>query len=373
MPGERPRDAAVRGRGVPRGGCTTERGAAGLEYGGIIAAAALVVAAVLFGIVQADLAKHTTNAICRIFLGEGCEDTAQSVQTALEKALSGDYVALGDSFASGEGAGDYHDGTNYDNRDDWNPGNWGDDSHNRCRRSTSSYAEQTYASPEFDFAGGFTAVYCSGATQTDLDNPNGSNDDEGPQLDALTEDTSLVTMSIGGNDLGFGAVLQDCVLNGGSGVPFTDGCQAKWDDELDRRLADLKPELVALYTRMREQAPNARIVIMGYPRLFNDPPSQELNNMLFSEDQVWMNGKADQLNAMLRDACREAGVEFIDPTQAFLGHGVGAPDGEQWINDLDWGGPGLAVTDPGSFHPNAQGHAALAALLAEQLRNPRYP
>ena len=164
MPGERPRDAAVRGRGVPRGGCTTERGAAGLEYGGIIAAAALVVAAVLFGIVQADLAKHTTNAICRIFLGEGCEDTAQSVQTALEKALSGDYVALGDSFASGEGAGDYHDGTNYDNRDDWNPGNWGDDSHNRCRRSTSSYAEQTYASPEFDFAGGFTAVYCSGAT-----------------------------------------------------------------------------------------------------------------------------------------------------------------------------------------------------------------
>jgi Flp pilus assembly pilin Flp len=56
---------------VPRGGRTTERGAAGLEYGGIIAAAALVVAAVLFGIVQGDLAKHTTNAVCRLFLGEG--------------------------------------------------------------------------------------------------------------------------------------------------------------------------------------------------------------------------------------------------------------------------------------------------------------
>ena len=51
--------------------------------------------------------------------------------------------------------------------------------------------------------------------------------------------------------------------------------------------------------------------------------------------------------------------------------------GETWacdpIPDLDWGGPGLAITDPGSFHPNAQGHAAMAALLAEQLRNPRYP
>lgn len=339
----------------------------------MIAVAALVVAGVWLGIVQGDLAKHTTNAICQVFQGEKCEATANSVQSALEQALGGNYVAMGDSFASGEGAGDYHDGTDYDNRDDYWPGNWGNDDHNRCHRSSSAYAEQTYNNPEFDFEGSFTGVYCSGATQGDLHNPNGSNNFEDPQLDALNEDTSLVTMSIGGNDLGFGAVLADCVLNGGGGVAWTDGCQAKWNDTLDQRLVDLKPQLVALYTQMREKAPNARIVIMGYPRLFNDPPSQELNNMLFNEDQVWMNGKADQLNAMLREAAREAGVEFIDPTSAFLGHGVGAPDGEQWINDLDWGGPGLSVTDPGSFHPNAQGHAAMAALLQEQLKNPKYP
>lgn len=114
-------------------------------------------------------------------------------------------------------------------------------------------------------------------------------------------------------------------------------CQEKWDATLDQRIEDLKPQLVELYTRMREQAPNARIIIMGYPRLFNDPASEELNNMLFREDQIWMNGKGDALNAMLREAAREAGVEFIDPTAAFIGHGVGAADGEQWINDLDWG------------------------------------
>ncbi|KGN35469.1 hypothetical protein N803_06255 [Knoellia subterranea KCTC 19937] len=361
----------MRDPGASGGGRDRERGATGLEYGGMIAAAALVVAAVWFGIMYGDLGKHTTNAVCRVFMGENCEDTASSVQTALEKALGGDYVALGDSFASGEGAGDYHDGTNYDNRDDWNPGNWGDDSHNRCRRSGSAYAEQTFSA--FDFEGGFTAAYCSGATQGDLHNPNDKNDNEEAQLNSLNDDTSLVTMSIGGNDLGFSKVLTDCVLNGGGGVAWTDGCQAKWNDELDQRIEDLKPELVALYTEIRERAPNARVIIMGYPRLFNDPPSQELNNMLFNEDQIWMNGKADALNAMLREAAREAGVEFIDPTQAFLGHGVGAPDGEQWINDLDWGGPGLSVTDPGSFHPNAQGHDAMAALLQEQLRNPRYP
>ncbi|QNN49207.1 SGNH/GDSL hydrolase family protein [Phycicoccus endophyticus] len=271
------------------------------------------------------------------------------------------------------GAGDYHDGTDYDKRDDYWPGNWGDDSHNRCHRSSSAYAEQTYNDPDFDFGGSFTPVYCSGAETVDLDNPNHSNDDEAPQLDALSEDTSLVTMSIGGNDLGFSDVLTDCVLNGERGVPGIATCQETWDTTLDDRIEDLRPKLVELYGRIRDQAPNARVVIMGYPRLFNDPPSEELNNMLFAEDQVWMNGKADALNAMLRDAAREAGVEFIDPTSAFLGHGVGAPDGEQWINDLDWGGPGLSVTDPGSFHPNAQGHAAMAALLAEQLRHPRYP
>jgi hypothetical protein len=111
MSGERPRGAQVRGRGVSGGGHTRERGATGLEYAGLLAAVVLVVGAVVLGIVQGDLARHTTNAVCRVFLGEGCEDTAEAVQSALEKALSGDYVALGDSFASGQGAGYYHDGT----------------------------------------------------------------------------------------------------------------------------------------------------------------------------------------------------------------------------------------------------------------------
>lgn len=86
---------------------------------------------------------------------------------------------------------------------------------------------------------------------------------------------------------------------------------------------------------------------------------------------TWVVPVADALNAMLREAAREAGVEFIDPTSAFIGHGVGSD--APWINDLDWGGPGLSLVDPGSFHPNAAGHEAMAALLQEQLENPRYP
>lgn len=360
-----------------------ERGASGVEYVFLLVVAAFVAGTIATAIVtSSDLAGRTTTAICEVLGGSDCEATGDRLETALERALRGDFVAMGDSFASGEGAGDYRDGTNYDRRDDWNWDNWGDDDHNRCRRSTSSYAERVF--DDNAFAGGLTTVYCSGATMGaemdpesdddtdggDIYDPNSSHTGEDPQIDALDEDTSLVTMSIGGNDLGFGDVLSACVLNGQRGIPGF-RCQDHWNDELDRRIEDLRPQLVELYRDLKERAPNARIIIMGYPRLFHDPPSEPLNNMLFAQDQLWMNQKADALNAMLREAAREAGVEFIDPTSAFIGHGVGSD--APWINDLDWGGPGLSLVDPGSFHPNAAGHEAMAALLQEQLENPRYP
>lgn len=362
----------------------SERGASGIEYAMLLVLSALLVTLTTSAVVtHSDLAGRTAAAVCRILDGSDCDATGEQVESALERALGGDFVAMGDSFASGEGAGDYREGTNFDRRDDWNWDNWGDDDHNRCRRSTSAYAERVFA--DNTFQGGLTATYCSGARMgaevdddTDDDTEGGAifganpdNTGEGPQIDALDDDTSLVTMSIGGNDLGFGDVLSDCAINGERGVPGIAQCQDTWDATLDERIAALKPQLVALYTDMRERAPNARIVIMGYPRLFHDPPSEPLSNLLFVEDQLWMNGKADALNAMLREAAREARVEFIDPTNAFIGHGVGSDD--PWINDLDWGGPGLALFDPSSFHPNATGHAAMAELLQDQLENPRYP
>lgn len=359
-----------------------ERGATGLEYVALIALALMVVTAILVGLVtQTDLAGRTAAAVCRVITaGEDCEAVGERVETALERALWGTYVAMGDSFASGEGAGDYREGTDYDKRDDWNWDNWGSDDHNRCRRSTSSYADRIYSGN--DFQGGLTMVSCSGALLgADVggedfedegaiyqDNPQHTG--EAPQIDALDEETSLVTMSIGGNDVGFASVLMDCMINGQRGIPGF-RCQEKWDDELGDRIEDLRPQLVELYRDMQERAPNARIVIMGYPRLFHEPPSEPLNNLLFTEDQIWMNQKADQLNAMLREAAREAGVEFIDPTSAFIGHGIGSDD--PWLNDMDWGGPGISLYDPGSFHPNAEGHAAMAELLQRQLEDPQYP
>lgn len=82
-----------------------------------------------------------------------------------------------------------------------------------------------------------------------------------------------------------------------------------------------------------------------------------------------MNDKGDQLNTMLRQVAEETGVEFVDPTNAFRGHGLGSDD--PWINNLAFGGPGMMLIDPGSFHPTPQGQAVMAGLMSDQIEKPK--
>lgn len=358
------------GRGAGRSGAA-EQGAAALERVGLMFAAALVVAAVAAGINGAQLPEVVGHAVCQI-LGQADCPPQDPTATPLERATWGEYVAMGDSYSSGEGAGDYDPDTDYDRGDDWDRDNWGDDERNRCHRSGSAYSQMIQRPGSgIAFDGGFTFSACSGATQDELTERNGRNDGEGPQLEALDEAVSLVTMSIGGNDLGFSTVVEDCIINGKSGVPMLDSCQDKHDDRIEARLDELHDELVDTYDAIQDEAGNARVVIIGYPELFVQDPEDSISNLLYAEDQAWMNQQAAELNDMLRSAAREAGVEFIDPTAAFRGHGIGSDD--PWINDLNWGGPGLSLVNPGSFHPNAQGQAAIADLLKRQIKEPEYP
>lgn len=351
--------------GAPEDG--RQEGAASVEYLGalLVAAALLGVALLALTPVAPTLSARVAQAVCGVFQLPGCQQTGDG-RTPLERAISGRYVALGDSFSSGEGAGDYQDGTNFDDRDDLWPFNDGEEAHNRCRRSDNAYSQVIVGSNTF--AGGSTFVACSGAVLDHLDSPNGKNTDEPPQLDFLGDDVSLVTMTMSGNDLGFGAVLQDCIVNGARGVGFVSTCQEKHQDRIDQSLPEIQARLVEQYRQMAAAAPNARIVIVGYPPLF-DARSDSNRNLLYVEDQVWMNEQAARLNATLRAAAQEAGVEFVDVSAAFAGHGIGSD--EPWFNDLDIGGPGLSPVDPGSFHPNAQGQAAIAAEVQRQLESPR--
>ncbi|CAI9415443.1 SGNH/GDSL hydrolase family protein [Nocardioides sp. T2.26MG-1] len=345
-----------------------ERGAGTLEYLGATIVATVLAIGLLVSPAGASIRDSFSEAICSVIEREGCAVGPGAGGTPLEQATSGEYVALGDSYSSGEGAWDYEEGTDFDDRDDLWPFNDDEEDHNRCHRSHNAYSQ--VLADHNDFEGGLTFVACSGAVAGDLSHSNHSNTGEDPQLDALDEDTSLVTMTMGGNDIGFADVVTDCILNGEGGVGFIATCQEKHDQRIRDRLPELEQELIERYLAIKEKAPNARVIIIGYPQLFPDNPSDDYHDLLFAEDQVWMNEMAGLLNSMLADAAAEAGVEFVDPTDAFHGHGIGSDD--PWINDLDMGGPGLMIADPSSFHPNAAGHAAIADLIQQQLEHPHY-
>jgi hypothetical protein len=137
----------------------------------------------------------------------------------------------------------------------------------------------------------------------------------------------------------------------------------------------LRLALKAIADRLAQRAPKARIILLGYPRLFSERPSGSFGT-LSVEDQQWLNRKGLALNELIRDAAQSAdarlataggqgSVEFIDAYGAFTGHEIGTT--APYVN-------GLAVdlstfkVEFRSFHPNAAGYTALSQLVNTQIK-----
>ncbi|MBO0869229.1 MAG: SGNH/GDSL hydrolase family protein [Micromonosporaceae bacterium] len=233
------------------------------------------------------------------------------------------YTALGDSYSSGVGTRTYiNDGSN-------------------CQRSV-------YAYPYLDatqLEASLTFAACGGATVASV---------LSSQLGSLSASTSYVTLTVGGNDAGFSAVIQQCAL------PWPWTCWGQIDSANAYIKNTLPGTLDNLYSRIHTLAPNARVVIVGYPRIFNDSNCQSLARISPGE-QSSMNSTADLLDTTIAARASAHGFKFVDPRTAFTGHAICDP--VEWIN-------GLSNPTSESYHPNrtgqASGYAPLvrAALLA---------
>ncbi len=227
-------------------------------------------------------------------------------------AATPSYVALGDSYSSGVGTRTYiNDGST-------------------CQRSVYAYPSLIAAARAYSL--NFRA--CSGAKVADVRNT---------QLSALSASTSYVTISVGGNDAGFADVLTECALPG-----WASNCNGAVDGA-QRYIANTLPaSLTSLYSSIRGKAPSAKVVVVGYPRIFNGEDCNALTWFSPSEE-TRLNQTADQLNARLSAAASAAGFGFANPTSAFIGHAVcGSPE---WLN-------GLSNPISESYHPNRTGHAS---------------
>ncbi|MEU9674981.1 SGNH/GDSL hydrolase family protein [Streptomyces parvus] len=230
--------------------------------------------------------------------------------SAADSAAAGGYVALGDSYSSGVGAGSYISDS-------------GD-----CRRSTAAYPYlwQAANSPaSFDF------VACSGATTSSV---------AGSQLGVLSASTSLVSVTAGGNDVGFADVMQDCVL----GSEAT--CLAGVDAAVGQMNSTLPGSLDSLYDGIRARAPQAQVVVLGYPRFYQLSGSCIAG--LSEAERAAINNASDVLNDVIAKRSADAGFTFSSVVDEFTGHELCS--GDAWLHSVT-----LPVYN--SYHPKAAGQS----------------
>ena len=236
-------------------------------------------------------------------------------------AASRTLVALGDSYAAGVGSFVYYDdGT-------------------ECYRSPFAYSSLLAG------AGGLqlTLAACSGATTADV---------LSEQVDLVTPTTDYVTITVGGNDVGFREVVTTCALPGWLG-----SCTAVVNSGLHTLRTLLPAKLDRVYAAVKARAPGATVVVTGYPRLFNGADCNPLTFFTATE-MAAINAGTLELNNLIRARAEAAGLRFVDVAPAFFGHAV--CDREPWINNL-------VVPTVNAFHPNIAGHYAYAVATAPAL------
>jgi lysophospholipase L1-like esterase len=231
---------------------------------------------------------------------------------AAAHASTVNYAALGDSYSSGLGAGNYG-------------------SSGSCYRSSGAYGQlwtNNYSPASFDFAA------CSGATTTDVINT---------QAPTLSSSTSLVSITIGGNDVGFSSVMETCVLDS------TSTCVSAVDNAENQAKTTLPGKLDNALNAIRSHAPNARVVVLDYPELY-DLSQSSFCIGLSTTDRQALNQGADVLDSVIQAAAARHGDVFADVRAQFSGHEI--CDDDSWLHSVDW----FDLTD--SYHPTASGQAS---------------
>lgn len=256
------------------------------------------------------------------------------------------YVALGDSYTAGPGIPNQI------------PEALG------CGRSDHNYPHLVAAALGVER---FTDVSCGSATTAHMteEQPLPDGLSNAPQLDALRSDVDLVTLGIGGNDIGFGEIIANCVARSVL-LPVTAPCRAHYTrsgDELGARIAATAPKVAAVLAGIRQRAPAARVLVVGYPVILPaaGPGCWPLMPIAVG-DVAWLRTVEGQLNAMLAEQAAAAGATFVDTYTSSVGHDLCRLPGTKWVE-------GLVPTAPASpVHPNALGMANSAAQVLDATR-----
>lgn len=308
------------------------------------------------------------------------------------------YLALGDSFSSGEGAGDYYGATNFyaDNTN-----------YNECHQSKLAYSEtlNVWLTPDW-----YDSVACSGARMKDIYYMDGSdrdyalssirgnkpqamqpNEDDAfmaqvknsvlpgylPQLSILkVQKPSIATITISGNDIGFANVVATCV--------WQPQCYSNRDDRealatlIDSKISDMKRVFASLLQEMSGDAP--KLYVVGYPKIVSEGESTVCASFMGRNEREFANNLVNYLNEAIRIAADEVGARYVDVSDAFIDYSGGhdyriCGDSKLAVNGLSINLTNISDRQKlmqyivESYHPNAFGHLLLAKRIREKTNN----
>jgi lysophospholipase L1-like esterase len=242
------------------------------------------------------------------------------------------YVALGDSFAAGPGIPPLDPDPN-------------------CQRSDRNYPNVAAAT----LGATLTDVSCSGATVSDF--TVNQFPTVPPQLAALTPDTKLVSLTIGGNDVGLVQLAVSCInlLPEPLGVSCAKQNTAGGVDQYSTRIAQVAPTVGAAIDAIKQRAPQAKVLLVGYGT-YLPPNGCYPITPLFRSDANYIQAKINELDDALSAQAAQHGATFVD-TRA-PGHDVCKLPGVKWFE-------GFIPTSPAApLHPNATGMRAFGAMVA---------
>jgi lysophospholipase L1-like esterase len=262
-----------------------------------------------------------------------------SASAANAATTGGTYVALGDSYTAGPLIPIQSGGL--------------------CLRSSENYASLTAA----DLGYSLVDAGCSGATTDNMaqDQTDLGIEINAPQLDSLTSDTSLVTLGIGGNDIGFLDIIETCAeesLTNPFGDPCTEHYTTGGTDQLLAAIEATRPKVEAVLQEIHQRSPHAAVYVVGYPDILpEDGDGCWPIVPIAYGDVAYLRQTETELNAMLAGVADANGATYVDTYTPTIGHDVCQAIGVKWIE-------GLVPTSPAApFHPNALGEAAMAKAL----------
>lgn len=251
------------------------------------------------------------------------------------------YVALGDSYAAGplipapEGP-------------------WG------CLRSSNNYPKLLASRLGLTLRD----ATCSGAQTDDMTEAQGVTPTPNPpQFDRLDPSVGLVTLQIGGNDIGFGGIAEAC----GRAAAEGSSCRSQFvdpvtgEDELRRRIAEASTDVAAVVAGIRSRSPQADVYLLGYPAIFRlggaGVPASCPAMGVGEEDAQYLRGIQEALNSMIASAATAEGATYVDVYGPSAGRTACDLPAIRWLEPL------VPVNAAAPIHPNLNGMLGVADLL----------